>query len=175
MTMTPRGLFGGLAVSLIMALAPAAATAQQATELGTFNAWTAWKGTDASGEICYISGQPRSSEPAGVNRGPIHFLIIHRKGMGTTNEVQTLVGYPLNTTDADASAAIDGRAYPMVVEGEAAWLASTGDEPAFVAAFRAGTSLTVRGTSTRGTDTVDTYSLSGSSAAMDAIDEACGI
>jgi len=175
MTMKTRGLLTGLAVSAIMALAPVAASAQQATELGTFNAWTAWQGTDASGEICYISSQPRSSEPGNVNRGPIHFLIIHRKGMGTTNEVQTLIGYPYNTTDAKASAAIDGRSYPMVAEGEAAWLASTGDEPGFVAAFRAGSQLVVRGTSQRGTDTVDTYSLSGSAAAMDAIDEACGV
>lgn len=173
MTTKTRGLLAGLAVCVCMGLTPSAALAQQATELGTFNAWTAWKGTDASGEICYISGQPRSSEPAGVNRDPVHFLIIHRKGMGTKNEVQTLIGYPFNSTDAKASAAIDGKSYPMVAQDNAAWLASTGDEPAFVAAFRAGSSLVVRGTSQRGTNTVDTYSLSGSSAAMDAINQAC--
>jgi hypothetical protein len=175
MSKTPRGLAAGLVLGAILALAPQAATAQQgqATELGTFNAWTAWQGTDASGEICYISGQPRESQPTGVNRDPIHFLIIHRKGMGTKNEVQTLIGYPYNTSNAGASATIDGRAFPMVAEGSAAWLASTGDEPAFVQSFRAGSSLTVRGTSQRGTNTVDTYSLSGSAAAMDAINEAC--
>ena len=57
--------------------------------------------------------------------------------------------------------------------GAAGWLASTGDESAFVQAFKAGSNLVVRGTSQRGTNTVDTYSLSGATAAMKAIDGAC--
>ena len=163
MTRKTGSLTLGLAVGAIMALAPAA-QAQQATELGTFNAWTAWQATDASGVICYISATPESSEPAGANRDPIHFMIIHRKGMGTKNEVQT---------NAQASAAIDGKSYPMVTEGSAGWLASTGDEGGFVQAFKAGTRLTVKGTSQRGTNTSDNYSLSGATAAMNAIDSAC--
>ncbi|MGV8853484.1 MAG: invasion associated locus B family protein [Devosia sp.] len=155
-----------------MALTPAA-QAQQATELGTFNAWTAWQATDASGLICYISAAPQASDPAGANRDPIHFMIIHRKGMGTKNEVQTIIGYPYNATDAKASASIDGKSYPMVTEGSAAWLASTGDETGFVQAFKAGTKLSIKGTSQRGTDTTDSYSLSGATAAMNAIDAAC--
>ena len=172
MTTKTGGLVVGLAVGAIMALAPAA-QAQQATELGTFNAWTAWQATDASGMICYVSSTPQKTEPAGANRDPIHFMIIHRKGMGTKNEVQTIIGYPFNTTDAKASATVDGKSYPMVTEGSAAWLASTGDEGGFVQAFKAGSNLVVRGTSSRGTDTVDTYSLSGATAAMNAIDAAC--
>lgn len=172
MTTKTGGLAIGLAVGAIMTLAPAA-QAQQATELGTFNAWTAWQAADATGTICYISSTPQKTEPAGVNRDPIHFMIIHRKQMGVKNEVQTIVGYPLNTTNANASASVDGKSYPMVAEGSAAWLASTGDEGGFVSAFKAGNSLVVRGTSQRGTNTVDTYSLSGATAAMNAIDAAC--
>lgn len=172
MTRKTGSLALGLAVGAIMALAPAA-QAQQATELGTFNAWTAWQATDASGQMCYISATPQASEPAGANRDPIHFMIIHRKGMGTKNEVQTIIGYPYNSTDAKASASVDGKSYPMVAEGSAAWLASTGDEGGFVRAFKAGSKLTVKGTSQRGTDTIDTYSLSGATAAMNAIDAAC--
>ena len=175
MTIKTGGLVLGLAVAACMGLAPVAQAQQAAaaTELGTFNAWTAWKANDASGMICYISAAPQSSEPAGANRDPIHFMIIHRKGMGTKNEVQTIIGYPYNSSDAKASAAVDGKVYPMVVEGSAGWLASTGDEGGFVAAFKAGSKLIVKGTSQRGTDTIDTYSLSGATAAMKAIDAAC--
>ena len=166
------GLLFGLAATAFVAFAPAV-QAQQATELGQFNAWTAWQATDASGMICYISSQPQKSEPAGANRDPIHFMIIHRKGLGTKNEVQTLIGYPFNTTAANASATVDGKSYPMVTEGSAAWLASTGDEAGFVTTFKAGSQMVVRGTSQRGTNTIDTYSLSGATAAMNAIDAAC--
>ncbi|ODT80099.1 MAG: hypothetical protein ABS76_17520 [Pelagibacterium sp. SCN 64-44] len=155
-----------------MALAPAA-QAQQATELGTFNAWSAYTATDASGPICFIIGEPSKSEPAGVNRDPVKFLIVHRKGMSSKNEAQTQIGYPYNGTDAKASVAIDGKSYLMVARGSTAWLASTGDEAGFVAAFKAGNQMVVRGTSQRGTNTVDTYSLSGATAAMNAIDAAC--
>lgn len=172
MTMNTRGLLLGLAASLFLGMAPHA-YAQQATELGTFSSWTAWKATDASGLICYISAEPSSSDPAGAKRDPIHFMIIHRKALGTKNEVQTIIGYPFNTTNAGASAAIDGKAYPMLTEGSAAWLASTADEAGFVSAFKGGTKLSVKGTSQRGTNTTDTYSLSGATAAVNAIDAAC--
>ena len=176
MTSITRTLLAGLlAGGLLATQLTGAALAQtaNATQLATFKAWTAWKGSDTTGVVCYISAQPDKSEPANVNRSPIHFLVIHRKGMGTKNEVQTLIGYPFNATAANASASVDGKSYPMVTEGSAAWLASTGDEAGFVAAFKAGSQMVVRGTSQRGTNTVDTYSLAGATAAMNAIDAAC--
>lgn len=149
-----------------------AALAQEATSLGTFDNWSAWQGSDANGVICYISSQPQDAQPTNVNRDPIYFLIIHRKGLGTRNEVQTLVGYPLQE-GSTPTASIDGKSYPMVIEGSAAWLASTGDENAFVDGMKRGSEMVVKGLSTRGTNTTDTYSLIGVTAAMAAIDKAC--
>jgi hypothetical protein len=180
------------------------------TELGTFSAWTAWKGADENGTICYISAAPEDSQPKEVggkpiNRDPPHFLIIHRAKApavnddgtlakdtsGKTvfrkvrNEVQTLVGYPMKpTTDSFFHrAVVDGKAYPMksiaddpatpITDSEAAWLSSTNDEAGFVAALKAGVKLVVQGTSARGTETTDTYSLAGVTKAMEAIDKAC--
>jgi hypothetical protein len=173
MTFLRSGLTTALVALLALGSVTGPATAQQMQNLGTFKAWTAWKGTDANGEMCYISAAPSGSEPAGVKRSPIHFLIIHRKGLGTKNEVQTLIGYPFNTSDANASAAIDGKAYTMMTEGEAGWLASAEDEGGFVAAMKAGSKLVVKGTSQRGTNTTDTYDLGGVTAAMGEIDKAC--
>ena len=170
MKVTTRGLFSVVMAAALM-VAPAIAQ-EKATGIGKFNDWTAWQGSDANGTICYISGAPQKTEPSGVNRDPIHFLIIHRKGLGIRNEVQTLIGYPFKPSVA-ASATVDGRAYPMVTEGTAAWLASANDESGFVEALKQGATLVVKGTSQRGTNTVDTYSLKGVTAAMDAIDKAC--
>jgi hypothetical protein len=88
------------------------------------------------------------------------------------------------TTDSFShSAVVDGKTWPMksipddpstpIKDDEAAWLASMDDEPAFVEALKAGATLVVHGTSTRGTETTDTYSLAGVTAAMGAIDKAC--
>ena len=175
----------GLSAALIALLAfgaAAPATAQQMQNLGTFKNWTAWKGTDANGEMCYISSQPQSTAPDGVRRSPIHFLIIHRQKVPVpnqagqfvkaVNEVQSMFGYPLRDAPLP-SATIDGKAFQMMPEGEAAWLASTADEPNFVAAMKAGSTLVVKGQSQRGTDTTDTYDLGGVTAAMDAVAQNC--
>ena len=206
-----RRMLSGLMASALVGALGAPALAQSApAELGTFNAWTAWKGADENGPICYISASPEDSQPKEVggkpiNRDPAHFLIIHRDkapavnddgtlakdASGKTvfrkvrNEVQTLVGYPMKpTTDSFVHrAVVDGKAYPMksipddpatpITDSEAAWLSSINDEAGFVAALKAGAKLVVQGTSARGTQTTDTYSLAGVTKAMEAIDKAC--
>lgn len=145
--------------------------AMAATSLGVFDNWTAWSDTDGSDKICYISSTPQTSEPTNVNRGPIHFLVTIRPT--NRNEVATIVGYPIHETEPQASATVDGRSYPMVTQGESAWLASIEDEPGFVQAMKAGARLVVRATSQRGTDTVDTYSLVGVTAALNRAVEEC--
>ena len=167
----------GLWLVALVALA-APVSAQEIKQLGTFKAWTAWSGSDANGPMCYISAVPESWTPqevkgAPVKRSPIHFLIINRKGLGTKNEVQTLVGYPFHPTNANVTAAIDGKNYPMVTEGEAAWLAVEADEPTFVEALKKGTKLVVKGTSQKGNNMTDNYNLSGVTAALNEIAKAC--
>jgi hypothetical protein len=164
------------AASKPAAAAPAASTAAAPAgapvSIGTFNAWTAWTAKDSTGLICYVSSEPNSSLPKGVNRDPIHFLVVDRKGLGTRNEVQTLIGYTIKK-GSKPSASVDGKTYPMIPDGSGAWLASAADEPGFVAAMKAGKWLVVKGTSTRGTETTDTYSLAGATAALDAANKAC--
>ncbi len=164
--------FTGLAIGAIAFLSTPAVFAQEATSLGTFKLWTAWKNKDANGVICYISSTPQTSKPTNVNRDPIHFMIIHRKGLGTKNEVQSIVGYPLDK-NTNPSVSLDGKIYSMVAEGSAAWLASAKDESTFVDGMKRGSEMVVKGKSQRGTNTTDTYSLSGVTAAMTEIDKAC--
>src|SRR5690606_9285076 len=133
---------GALAASVLAFGLSGAAAAEN---LGTFDYWTAWSDTENGATICYISSVPQDSQPTNVNRGAIHFIVTNRPGK--SNEVSTLIGYPFHETNANASASIDGRSYPMVTEGSAAWLASVEDEPTFVAGMRAGSTMIVRGTS----------------------------
>jgi len=169
-----RGIFVRILAAGIMlaGLGVGGVWAQEIQNLGTFKFWTAWKGNDANGVICYISSQPQDAQPSNVNRDPIHFLVINRKGLGTKNEVQALVGYPLKT-GSTPQVSIDGKSYDMVIEGSAAWLASAGDEAKFVAGMRAGRKMVMKGRSQRGTNTVDTYSLVGVTAALEKIEKDC--
>ena len=49
----------------------------------------------------------------------------------------------------------------MIADGGGAWLASAADEAGFVATLKKGSNLVIKGTSQRGTDTTDTYTLAG--------------
>ena len=73
-----------------MALAPAA-QAQQADRTWARSTPGPPGRHRCHGVICYISADPTVERARhGANRDPIHFMIIHRKGIGTKNEVQTL-------------------------------------------------------------------------------------
>ena len=74
---------------------------------------------------------------------------------------------------ANVTATIDGKAFPMVTEGEAAWLAVEADEATFVEAMKAGSKLVVSGTSAKGNKMTDNYDLSGVTAALGEIAKAC--
>ena len=52
-------------------------------------------------------------------------------------------------------------------------MADAADEQKLIEAMKKGSKLVVKATSTRGTQTTDTYSLNGLSQAMDAIATAC--
>lgn len=208
--MRRRALTGLMATALVFSAAGPVLAQAGPQDLGTFKAWTAWKGADEYGTICFISAAPDTMEPKEVNgkpinRDPAHFLVIHRdkapavNADGTPakdasgkaefrkvrNEVQTLVGYPMQPTSDSFfhTTDIDGKPYPLksvtddpatnIKDNEAAWLASVDDESGFVTALKGGTKLVVHGISLKGTKTTDTYSLAGATAAMAAIDKAC--
>lgn len=174
----------GLALAaLIVGLNTAGAA--EATRLGTYKYWTAWTSTDQHGKICYISSNPQDKQPADLDHGDIFFFVLHREKApdysdgkdGSTfapirGEVQAQMSYSVKP-DGSLSASIDGKTYTMVAENKSMWLTSRSDEPGFVNGMKAGTTLVVKSTSGRGNNTSYTFSLSGVTAAMAAIDKAC--
>src|SRR5215217_3805941 len=79
--------------SLAFALSVAPAKAQEPTLLGEFNDWAAYTYTSQQGKVCYAVSMPKSSEPEGINRDPVFFLITHFPQQGVRNEVSTIIGY----------------------------------------------------------------------------------
>ena len=97
----------------------------------------------------------------------------HRPADKVKGEVSVSTGYTYKE-GKDAEAEIEGKKFKLFTRGENAWAYDAAEDKAMVAAMKAGKQLIVRGTSSRGTATTDTYSLSGFSAALAAIDKACG-
>ncbi len=141
--------------------------------LGTYNGWQAYTYQAKDSRVCYIFAAPDKSEAAKkVKRDPMYFLVTHFPGRGVKGQVSTIIGYPFKD-GSNVSVAVDTATYDLFAQGDTAWAGSPDIEKAIVTAMKTGKSLVVTGTSSKGTETKDTYSLAGVSAAMDKIDAIC--
>lgn len=171
-TIRGAAVAAALAVSALMSVT---ASAAEPKLLGTFRDWNAFSFEEGGNKVCYMSSQPKKKEPANVRRGDIYALVTHRPGEKSLDVVSFMMGYPLKKdidTDVDAS----GKPFKLFNDSETAWARDAETDRNLVVAMRDGTRpMVVRGVSTRGTKTTDTYSLSGFSQAYTAINEACSV
>ena len=140
--------------------------------LGEFGDWAAYTYKASDTKVCYISSRPKASDPASAKRDPTFFLVTHMPGRKVKGEISTIIGYPFRK-ETNAELTIDDNKFTLFTNADGAWADSPATEKLIVSAMKAGKSLQVKGTSWRGTQTVDTYSLDGISAALAAIDKAC--
>lgn len=152
----------------------AQATQQDITKLGGAEGWDAFSDTVKSHKICYLIGKPSKSEPANAKRGPIYASVTHRPSEKRTNEVSFTVGY-LFKEGSDAELTIDGKKFSLFTNKEGAWAQDAATDKAVVEALAKGKQAVIKGTSVRGTQTTDTYNLTGFSQALAQIDKACGV
>jgi len=164
---------GAIALTLLVVLSGIAQADTEPKQIGVFDDWLAYSYDAADSKVCYISSTPKASEPKNAKRDPAFFLVTHMPGRKppVKGEVSTIIGYPFKEGQI-VKLSIDEQDYEMFSKGDTAWV-DTGSDKKVVAAMKAGKSLKIEGTSWRGTRTVDTYSLIGISAALDAIDKAC--
>jgi hypothetical protein len=170
--MKARILFS--AASLVAAVT-AIAPAQAATSIGTFKQWGAYTSSEG-GKMCFVASQPQDSkyQPNNVSsRDPVFFMITSIPGKNIRNEASTIIGYPF-ADNVKVTVEIDGGSkFTMFTEKDSAWIENPAQESELIAAMQKGNRMTVVGKSRRGTLTTDTYSLSGISAALDAIAKEC--
>jgi hypothetical protein len=91
---------------------------------------------------------------------------------GAQGEISFTGGYPF-AEGSTVAVAIDGKTFELFTEGEWAWSGSKDDDTKIIAALKSGASAVLTGRSGRGTQTKDTFSLLGVSAALDEAKKRC--
>jgi len=160
----------GLVFAICAAMA-SVAHAQQKT-LGTFGDWTAVVDGTGPKKLCYVGGKPKKSKGEYSKRDAVHFLVTNRPADKVKAEVSATAGYTYKA-GKDAQVEIGGKTFKLFTRGGNAWAYDAKGDKALVSAMKDGKEMIVRGTSSRGTQTTDTYSLSGFEEALAAIDQAC--
>ncbi|MEM8787083.1 MAG: invasion associated locus B family protein [Pseudomonadota bacterium] len=157
-----------------------AAGAQTNPSVAAFTDWSVFNPSDP--RECYIVSPPTSTEArrdgstVSVRRGDILLFVTIRPDQGVDKEVSFTGGYPFregsvvevrigSDTFAMSPGSGDGQ--------EWAWPASPERDRELIAAMRAGSSATVTAVSSRGTQTTDSFSLLGFTAALEEAENLC--
>jgi hypothetical protein len=114
----------------------------------------------------------KSKSPGNVTHGDVYITVTHRPRLKVVDEVNLVAGYSFRP-NTEVTASISKRNFRMFTEGDGAWLRTPREDKQMVGAMKAGESLFMRGTSSRGTGTSYRFSLAGFTAAHNAIDKAC--
>ena len=107
-----------------------------------------------------------------VRRGDIRLIVFYRPSENVSGQVMFTGGYPFRE-DSTVSVQIGDVTYEMFTEGETAWPATAEDDVRFVEAMKRGANAVLTAVSGRGTQTQDTFSLLGFTAAVEEAARRC--
>ncbi len=163
------------AAVLAAALGSGAASAQESSNrVAAQTDWSVF--VEADPKECWGVSAPkevvntRDGRVVAARRGDILLFITYRDGV--TGEVSFTGGYPF----ADGSTVtmeIGDASFQLFTDGEWAWPATEGDDDKIVTAMKRGTDAVLSGRSGRGTQTRDTFSLLGFTAAVEEAARRC--
>lgn len=161
----------------MLACAASTASAQQnvsENQVGAKTDWSVFEDTDP--RECWAVSVPkqtvntRDGQPVTVRRSEIQLMAFYRPG-SVSGQVAFTGGYAF----ADGSTVtldIDGTQFNLGTEGEWAWPLPN-DDGRILAALKGGSQAVLTGRSGRGTQTKDTFSLSGFTAAVEDSERRC--
>ncbi len=164
-------IFSFLAFSSVVAMSDVAYSASP-KQIGKFGDWTAYTLSERGSKVCYMVSKPIKSEGKYTNRGDIFALITHRPSEKTRDVFSYITGYTYKS-GSDATVTVNGERYVLFTQDETAWAPDARTDSKLAKSIQSGSKMVVRGTSSRGTLTTDTYSLKGSGAAYKSISGAC--
>ena len=118
---------------------------------------------------CYIGSLPISSDiPEGKIRGDV-YILVYRINKNPDAIVQINSGYPYKNEEP-VNIRIDKKNYEFYADGDSAW---TNNDNEVIYAMKKGIKLIVFGISSRGTKTIDTYTLNGFTTAYNKLTKDC--
>jgi hypothetical protein len=163
-----RGPMGCL-VAAGIALAAGGSFAQESTnQVAVKTDWSVF--AEDNPKECWGVSSPketvntRDGQPVSVKRSDILLFVTFRPGQAG-GETSFTGGYPFAGAST-VSVDVGGTKFEMITDGEWAWAANVEDDARLLAALQKGTDAVLTARSAKGTQTRDTFSLRGFTAAM---------
>ncbi len=163
-----------LSVCAVLVFSPLNVKASEPRLIGTFGDWRAFTFTENGNKVCYMASQPKTAVGNYTQRGDVFALITHRPAEKTKDVFSYIAGYPYKE-NSEVTLQVNSVNFKLFTQDETAWAVDEAADSAIVNAIRAGSNMVVKGVSKRGTETTDTFSLSGSGKAYETITTECGL
>jgi invasion protein IalB len=152
----------------------AAVGGAEPTLIGQFGTWGAYSATPNGKRVCFALAKPTASKtnPPNRPRDPAYAFVSTRPAEKVVNEVSVMIGYALKP-GSESTLEVGGASYVMYTQGDGLWIKNAAEEEQMVQVMRRSADAVIKGTSAKGTETTDTFSLKGLSQALDKIAQDC--
>jgi invasion protein IalB len=154
--------------------ATAAAGGAEPTLVGQYGTWGAYVASPGGKKVCFALAKPSSSKTTPPNRprDPAYAFVSTRPTEKVANEVSIMIGYQLKP-GVDSTLEIGNAKYAMYAQGDGLWIKNAAEEDRMVDAMRKGADAVVKGVSSKGTESIDTFALNGLGKALDRLAQDC--
>lgn len=161
---------GALALmATLLCVSPA--EAQSVRLIGDYRDWSAYSASEGAGALCFALSKPTEVSPVPDGFTEAYLYLTNRPAEGIGYEFNLVAGFAF-AAGQTATATVGGESFELFTESDAAWLLDPTLGERLAGAIRAGSTLTVDGTTERGIKVTQVFSLSGATAASRAI-ESC--
>ncbi|UWQ95841.1 invasion associated locus B family protein [Gymnodinialimonas sp. 57CJ19] len=170
-------LAGILAGALALSATGAFAQDESTNRVNAETDWSVFVEDDPT--QCWVVSTPsetvntRDGRVVSVRRGEILMFVSFWPGQERLGEVSFTGGYPF-ADGSTVTMSIGSTSFELFTDGEMAWAASPQDDDRIITAMKRGAEAVLTARSSRGTQTQDTFSLLGFTAAVEDAETRCG-
>lgn len=173
-----KSIIGGVLCGAVLALSASVALAQDESKkrVSAITDWSVFEDSDP--KECWAvttykeSVNTKDGRVVSVRRGDILLMVFYRPTAGVKGQVTFTGGYPF-ANGSTVGLNISGTEFSLHSQGEWAWPATPQDDAQIVAAMKRGADAVLTARSARGTQTKDTFSLLGFTAAVEEAEKRC--
>ena len=146
--------------------------AEDLKKVGKFKDWEVMVISEASGKVCFAQSSPVLQAPK-KNKREAKLFITFRPGEKISNEISTTAGYEFNKNNTVLATSGNNKFKFDIKQQGFAWMTSNKKEKIMVKVMKKGSRIMLSGYNSKGSQTIDHYSLLGFTKAYNTAKKAC--
>ena len=141
--------------------------------LGKFKDWESFTLLQEGNKICFAQSIPVVKSPKKLKREPARLFVSFRPNEDVKNEISVTSGYEFKLK-APVSAKSGKKTYDLFSKGRFAWVVDNNDEKKLISTMKKASRLMIIGSTDKGDQTTDHYSMMGFTKAYNFAKKNCG-